>query len=387
MRPTAAAKEVRSALNAIPLLVPQLPDARALLPYLRQIDRNHWYSNFGPLVRQLEARIGASFADAGARGVAIVTVSNATAGLELALRALGLPANAYVLVPAFTFVATATAVLSAGLTPICADVDASTWQLSPEIAEAACKVADISAVLPVCVFGQSVSTGAWDAFHTRTGIPVVIDAAAAFGNLLDPGPTCAVFSMHATKPLSAGEGGFVATRSPVFAEAITQLSNFGINLTRPNVAPIGVSTTIGINAKLSEYHAAVGLASLDVWPQTVARRKGLFVEYKEIMERRCGNSVRFQDAPADAIRSVLAFVSGDGRTRSNIEAALATRKIGTRRWYCPTVDQHPAFAHIDHLPIITAHEIGDRVVGIPFHLFLDKVAMERVAGAIRAGLT
>jgi len=103
----------------IPLMMPSLPTARELLPYLERIDAARWYSNFGPLVSEFEARIAASFASAGP--CRVVSLSSCTAGIELALRALALPAGAPILVPALTFIATASAVRCAGLSPVSAD--------------------------------------------------------------------------------------------------------------------------------------------------------------------------------------------------------------------------------------------------------------------------
>jgi dTDP-4-amino-4,6-dideoxygalactose transaminase len=370
----------------VPLLVPILPAADKLQPYLARIDANRWYSNFGPLVNELEMRLAQSFADDASPIPKVVTVSNATAGIELALRALNLPANAYVLVPAFTFVATAIAVLSAGLTPICVDVDADTWQLTPAIAEDALARADIQAVLPVCVFGREQPGAEWSAFHARTGIPVVIDAAAAYGNQIDPGPTCAVFSMHATKPLSSAEGGFVVTRSDGLAESIRQLSNFGINLTRPDVAPIGTSTMVGVNAKLSEYHAAIGHASLDVWPESARMRRKVYARYADELSEAGNGGIAWQDADSTTIRSVCAFVLRSRSIRDTLEVACANAGVATRRWYCPTVDQHPAFRHLDPLATPTAYQIADRLLGVPFFPTMDERAQSMVARLVHDSL-
>jgi dTDP-4-amino-4,6-dideoxygalactose transaminase len=240
--------------------------------------------------------------------------------------------------------------------------------------------------MPVCVFGRAQPAEEWAAFHSKTGIPVVIDAAAAFGNQHDPGPTCAVYSMHATKPLSSGEGGFVATRSQAMAEAIRQLSNFGINLTRPEVSAIGTSTMIGVNAKLSEYHAAVGHASLDAWPQNARRRRDLYTSYSGALREACGDEATWQDTDAQSVRSVCALLMPSRVVRNRAETALADAGVATRRWYCPTVDQHPAFAHIDHLPTLVAHDLADRLLGVPFYLGLDTASCNLVAATLEKAL-
>ena len=364
----------------IPLLVPELPTLDALTPYLRRIDQRRWYSNFGPLVSELEARIAASFRQPGQlQPSCAVTVGNATSGIELALRALKLPHDSLVLVPALTFVATATAVLSAGLTPVVADVDAEQWLLTPEIALDASRRLPLRAVIPVATFGCAQDARAWARFHAATGLPVIIDAAAAFGNQLDPGPTCAVFSLHATKPLAAGEGGVVVTHDATFAATVRQLSNFGIDLSGEEGVPVGSTTLVGTNAKMSEYHAAVGLASLDVWPQTVALRRALADRYHSLLVGTLGSSIRWQQMPVDAVRSVCCVLLESSIHRDRAEAVLTERGIATRRWYLPLINQHPAFQHIQHLPTPCAEDLAQRLLGIPFHVALSEQDMNEIA--------
>ena len=105
----------------IPLLIPDMPLAEELLPWLKRIDATRWYSNFGPLVRELEGALIGMFALRNDKALHLTTVSNCTAGLELALIALDLKPGSRVLVPALTFVATATAVIRAGHVPVIAD--------------------------------------------------------------------------------------------------------------------------------------------------------------------------------------------------------------------------------------------------------------------------
>lgn len=364
----------------IPLMMPSLPTADELLPYLRRIDAARWYSNFGPLVSEFESRITASFASAGP--CRVVSVSSCTAGIELALRALSLPAGAPVLVPALTFIATASAVRCAGLSPVVADVDPRLWLLTPETARAAVRGIGARAVIPVTTFGAEQDGAAWSAFARDTGVPVIIDAAAGYANQRDPGPTCAVFSLHATKPLAAGEGGFVVTRDAGLAHAIRRLTNFGINLDRPADGPIGTAVATGTNAKLSEYHAAVALASLDQWPAIAAERNALYARSVRAAQSACGGRLALQSAPADTVRSVCAYLFPDGATRDRAEAACHGRGIGTRRWYLPTIDRQPAFGHVAHLPTPHAEEIGERLLGVPFYPGLPGSAIDEIAAAL-----
>jgi hypothetical protein len=231
--------------SRIPLLVAQLPDTDALLPYLRQIDANRWYTNFGPLVTQLEQRFAASLA-ATPEAPKAISAASGTAGLELVLGALELPTGANVLLPALTFVATATAVIRSGYRPLIGDVDASSWLLTPETAREYAARHRVDAVMPVATFGNPQDVEAWDAFVADTGIPVVIDAAGAYGNQRVGRRCHVVFSLHATKALAAGEGGMVVSYDHALAARVRRLSNFGIDLERGSQVFVA-----GENGKLS----------------------------------------------------------------------------------------------------------------------------------------
>jgi dTDP-4-amino-4,6-dideoxygalactose transaminase len=368
----------------VQLLTAQLPALDKLAPYLERVDRNGWYSNFGPLVQELELRLAVSFRTRGRNGAHAITVGNGTAGIELALRALKLPAGTPVLIPALTFVATATAVLSAGLTPIVCDVDARSWLLTPDLASRALERVPVRAVVPEATFGCPQDTDGRSRYHDRTGLPVIIDAAAGFGNQLDCGPTCSVYSLHATKPLAAGEGGFVVTRDPKFASDVRQLSNFGINLAEENSAPVGAVTMVGTNAKMSEYHAAVGLASLDAWSDNSARRRALYRAYTDSIRAIPGLATTWQEAPVNCVRSVCCLLLESGRDRNRAEAILADAGVATRRWYLPLIDRHPAMSEIAHDPTPVADDIAERLLGIPFHLKLDDQAKAIVISALTA---
>ena len=155
----------------VPLLVPDMPPPQALLPWLERMHAARHYSNFGPLVRELESAFAQRFA---VHEEQLTTVTNATLGMELVLQTLDLAPGSRVLVPAFTFVATATAVVRAGHVPVLADVDADTWLLTPAIARAACAATRIHAVLPVATFGMPHHMPAWQQFEQDTGMPVVM---------------------------------------------------------------------------------------------------------------------------------------------------------------------------------------------------------------------
>lgn len=369
--------------SRIPLLVPDMPLAEELLPWLKRIDATRWYSNFGPLVRELEGALIGMFALRSDRALHLTTVSNCTVGLELALIALDLKPGSKVLVPALTFVATATAVIRAGHVPVIADVDARSWLLTPAIARAALQSTDLAAVLPVATFGCPHEIEEWNTFIAETGLPVVIDAAAAFGNQWECGRTTLVFSLHATKSLAAGEGGVVVSRDFDLIARIRKLSNFGINLDPHEVTPIGQVDIPGTNAKMSEYHAAIGLANLAKWPALAATRIELHARYAARLGEVAGLNPRWQRVPAETVRTLMCFRVRSGGLREAIEVACAAAGIETRRWYLPPLNRHFAFSH---LPIAgTLHEsnrLFNELVGLPFHVRLTPADIDAIVKAV-----
>jgi dTDP-4-amino-4,6-dideoxygalactose transaminase len=367
--------------QGIPLLVPQLPDRQALEPYLDRIDLSRHYSNFGPLVQELEQRLAAQYTAQSSLPLEVVTVSSATAGLELALSSLELPPGSRVLVPALTFVASLTAILRAGHLPVICDIDPQSWLLTPEIADRSLQHGDCQAVIAVATFGQAQDTQAWSAWQQRTGIQVIIDAAAAYGSQwVEAVDIPVVFSMHATKSLAAGEGGFVVTGQSDQRRMIKELSNFGINLSPDKDHPVGHLSYAGTNAKLSEYHAAVGLASLNSWQAQANRRHAVFVQLRDTLQQSCGDALTWQQGPAPAAPTTFSVRLGSSLRRQHLEQSCAVSNISTRRWYQPLLHQHAAkVGPIVHLPTPTAEAVSADLIGLPFFPTLTKVQMAEIS--------
>src|SRR6202521_16823 len=168
----------------------------------------------------------------------VTTVANATLGLTLALTAQDARPGTLCAIPAWTFIASAHAAMMAGLIPYFVDVDENTWAVDPEsITDVIARApAEVGAVMPVVPFGQPIDVAAWDRFRSRSGLPVVIDAAAGF-DAITPGSTPAVISLHATKAFGVGEGGFIMSTDTSIIREIRTRSNFGFAVTREAVAP------------------------------------------------------------------------------------------------------------------------------------------------------
>jgi len=360
-------------MHMIPVMRPMLPAAERLLPYLKQIDSARIYSNFGPLALAFERRLAAHF---GQPEAAVTTVANATLGLALALLAQQVRPGALCMLPAWTFVASAHDVRLAGLVPYFAAVDARTWGLdAASAAELLARApAQVGAVMPVAPFGQPIDFVAWDRFRASTGIPVVIDAAAGFDSLA-PSETPAVVSLHATKALGVGEGGFVASTDQSLIAEIRTRANFGFRGGRTAVAA-------AMNAKLSEYHAAVGLAALDEWPQARAEWTAAAGAYRRALPE--SNRVRFQDGFGESWISSTCNLSFAASTAAQVEGVLTSARIDSRSWWGTGAHAHPATAACPRLPIPATEKLAHSTIGVPMFRDMTAADIGRVADCIRA---
>jgi len=354
---------------------PLLPDADALLPYLRALDRTRWYSNHGPLLRRLESRLAARLA---VPDGAVACVANGTQGLILALRALEAPAGSLCLMPAWTFAATPSAARAAGLIPYFVDVDAESWALDPDRARAALAgtPGPVGAVIPVAPFGAPMDVAGWDEFAAETGIAVVRDAAAAIDTAA-AGATPAVVSLHATKPLAAGEGGLVLTRDPTLAARIRALANFGFEGGRD-------SRHAGTNAKMSEYAAAVGLAALDGWAARRAALARLSAAYRSELGDLPG--IAFSPGFGSGwVSSTCSVVLPSGWTE-RIRDGLDRAGIEARPWWQGGCHVHPAFADCPREALPATEELAARTLGLPFSADMTRTEVARVGDALANAL-
>lgn len=355
--------------ETLTLLRPRMPGAEQLRPYLERIDHAAWYTNFGPLSQQLESDLSRILDSS--RPPQVATAASGTIALELALAALQLKPGSKVLLPSLTFPATATAICRAGHVPVFADVDSQTWALEEQTARSAAD--QIDAVVPVAIFGRPVDTPGWDSFTRDTGIPVVVDAAGAFGNQFPGATTTTVYSMHATKAFACGEGGFVASHDKEHIRRVWVGSNFGFDS--------GEVSYPGTNGKLSEYHAAIALAALEDWPEARRQRLALLSAYSSALTPLRGK-VEEHAAGQRWVRSVQVVRIPAGIDDSTV-AAMAGLGIETRRWYFPPVHEQPAFANhqrLGDLPV--TRRLTKQLIGLPFHPSLPENAPTRVAEAL-----
>jgi dTDP-4-amino-4,6-dideoxygalactose transaminase len=331
-----------------------MPSSAEILPYLQEIDENGWYSNYGPLVTRLEEQLGRSL---GLTGSGVVTTANATVGLTAALLARRAPAGSFCIMPSWTFAATPHAARAAGMTPWFHDVDRRTWALNPDaVTETLKRIAcPVGAVMVVSPFGAPIDIQAWQALEDRIGIPVVVDAAAGFDSA-QASPVPFVVSLHATKILGAGEGGFIATTDLELRKRVRACCNFGFSGSR-------TAELQALNAKMSEYHAAVALANLRSWPATRQRHVRIMAWYRQAISRLPEVSV--QPAYGDAWASGTTSVVLPPRTLARVVRYLSHRGIDTRAWWGQGCHSQPAFADCPRGALPVTEDLGARVLGLP----------------------
>lgn len=353
------------------------------MPYLRRIDTTRVYTNWGPLALEFEERLNKRFSlPVGG----VVSAGSGTSALTAAiLAAAGRAAGGrrVAIVPAFTFVATATAAELCGYTVRIADVDPETWQLDAEEVAARTDLDEVGVVVPVAPFGRPVPQEAWLEFRERTGIPVVVDGAAMFEAATDQteqalGRLPVAMSFHATKAFATGEGGCVASTEIRLNERACQALNFGFYERRDSATP-------SLNGKLSEYHAAVGLAELDGWTEKRDQLESVVALYVDAFAN-VGLVDRLVSPPTVGL-SYMLFRADDITESESVRRILRARGIDYRLWYGGGVHEHTHFAGAGHGRLDTAEALAARLIGLPTAPDLAAAEVRRIAEAARVGAT
>lgn len=368
-------------MSYIPFLRPKLVTADEVLPYLRRIDESRVYANFGPLNAEFERRILAEyFENLGS----VTTVHNATVGLMLAIDAVKRPSARYAVMPSFTFAATPQAALWCGLEPYFVDIRAGDFCADEHaIAEVVGRLGDdVAVVVPYAAFGSACSLNFYRELQS-IGVPVVVDAAASFGTSLSdqqfgagfPGPV--VFSFHATKAFGIGEGGIVYSADTKCLEQVRQASNFCFSASR-------TSEGRGLNGKLSEYGAAVGLATLDRYSEKMVERQRVYRAYVEAMSERgmFDRGWSLQDTCGEVPHQFMGTLCPAGSVNSDCVRVLEARRIQARTYFSPACHQQPAFEAFPATTMAVTNDIAKRILNLPLWEDIQVAEVLRVVDAI-----
>jgi dTDP-4-amino-4,6-dideoxygalactose transaminase len=269
-----------------------------------------------------------------------------------------------------------------GYEPYLLDVDADSWALDPVNLLSHPILERTGVVVPVAPYGRPIRHADWTKFREKTNIPVVIDAAAAFDTIsmspdryLGDIPVC--FSFHATKSFCCGEGGAVVCRDGNLIFRTMRALNFGFAGSRNSV---GAST----NGKMSEFHAAVGLAELDTWAD---KRKALRLtaqRYRAQMDR-LGLGSRFI-LPPDIGATYALFRCQNADEMHRVMSKLAECRIEHRLWYGNGLHRETYFVGIGRDELGVTEHLTATVLGLPMIIDLSDSAIERIGSAVGAGL-
>jgi len=336
----------------LPVFIPKLPTVDELLPYLREIEASRYYSNFGPMVLRLHSELAKYF---GVRVDQVVTLANATLALEGAVATSSSKETQW-LSPSWTYAATNLALERCKVEFEFGDVDQD-WRLIPKDS--------CSAIMDVCSFGDNLKL---DRF-TNPNQTILVDAAASFpafknsGQLLNEhaGPIGVVVSFHPTKVLPGVEGGVFISNRPSWVEQIETWSRFGMQ------RESRVSQSVGTNAKMSEYQAAVILASIESYKRLESDWIHLHNCARDI-----SSSLGLNTHPA-MDRNMLSsywIIQSEPESIRELEEVALRRKFETRRWWEFGCHQMPTFSNRNKFTLPMTDRIAETTLGLPFHLFM-----------------
>jgi dTDP-4-amino-4,6-dideoxygalactose transaminase len=339
---------------------PNICNREDFLKRVGQILDNRWLTNNGPMVQEFERRI-TDYLDV----KHCVAMCNGTIALEIAIRALGLTGE--VIVPSWTFVATAHALYWQGITPVFADIDLATHNLDPE-AVLRMITPRTTGIIGVHLWGRAAPVDELQAIADEHGLRLMFDAAHAFGSTYHGQSIgcfgeCEVFSFHATKAFNTMEGGAVTTNNDELAEAMRLMRNFGFagydNVIHP-----------GTNGKMIEACAAMGLANLDGFGEVVAINTHNHTAYREALANIPGITLLDYD-PAERNNHHYVVIEVNDAcpvSRDAIIAALHSENILARKYFSPSCHKMMPYRELfPHVGMLLPHSeaVADRVIVLP----------------------
>jgi dTDP-4-amino-4,6-dideoxygalactose transaminase len=307
---------------------PNLCDTRRLSERFEGILQRRWLTNDGPMVREFEQKI------ADITGVRhCITMCNATVALEIAIRALGFRGE--VIVPSYTFIATAHALQWQEITPVFADIDPNTYNIDPGCLDRLI-TPRTTGIIGVHVFGRPCNTQAIESSAERHGLKVLYDAAHAFGcshgnKMIGNFGECEILSFHATKFLNSFEGGAILTNNDDLADKVRLMRNFGFT---------GYDQVmyLGTNGKMTEVCAAMGLTSVEGMEGLIRLNRSNYEQYRAHLQRIPGLSlIDFTTTEKRNYHYIVVQVD-DSRSplnRDELVAVLHADNVLARKYFWP----------------------------------------------------
>lgn len=358
---------------------PNIGDRDRLISRVNDILDRRWLSNDGPMVKEFEAKISEFL------GVKhVVAMCNATVALEIACRALDLKGE--VIVPSYTFIATAHALQWQEITPVFCDMDPSTHNIDPSKIERLI-TPKTTGILGVHVWGRGCDTEAIEDIAKRRNLRVMYDASHAFacskgGRMLGNFGECEVFSFHATKFINCFEGGAVVTNNDELAGKMRLMRNFGFQ---------GFDNVIylGVNGKMSEVHAAMGLTNLEAVEDIISVNRGNYEAYLTGLAEVPGISViKYDSDQRNNYQYVVIEVDPEicPKNRDEIVEALHKENIIARKYFWPGCHKMEPYRSLQpkaSLLLPQTERVAARVIVLPTGQAVDRETVARVCEIIR----
>lgn len=349
-----------------------LPDKNKYKKYIDKIYDSSWITNNGPLVKELEKRLAEHL---GVKN--IILVSNGTAALEIAYRTLGL--KGFAITTPFSFVATTSSLVTNGILPIFADIDPKTLNIDVNNIEK-CITPNTEAIVPVHVFGNACDVEGIERISKKYNLKVVYDASHTFGvkykgeSILNYGDI-STLSFHATKLFHTIEGGALIINDDSLVEKARYLINFGIE--NQDSIP-----ELGINAKMNEFEAAMGLCMLDELDDIMHKREVVYNKYQSALE----NLVQLQERDENCSKnySYFSIVLKDETELLKVQKDLNTKNIFPRRYFSTSLDSLKYIEPKQYMPI--SRDISTRILCLPIYPELTSSEQANIISIIKESL-
>ena len=371
--------------DPIPVNRPLLPKTEHLATYLSTIDSNRQYTNHGELSKLLIQRLSRLM---GVEMKNICLTASGTIGLLGAIYSIAGRAKKdrpFAICPGYTFIATASAVEMAGYQPYFVDVNLYTWEIDPLLILNHPMLDRVGLVIVAAPYGKNIQQQGWEDFYNQTGIPVVIDAAGSFEAICknfkrQRGVIPTVVSMHATKSFSTGEGGLILCKDQSIIERAFASINFGFHGCRESI-------TANTNGKMSEYHAAIGLAEIDGWNQKSSELRRVADLYMTFSSK-FGIADRIITAPQISSSYVI-FMAENAEEGKVVQDSLHKENINFRHWYGPGLHLEPYYRtagnHL-HDNLLNTELLGKVLIGLPVAPDLSSDIIHKIILSLLSGV-
>ena len=372
--------------SEIPFIRPTFPGPAELTADIGEIIGANWFTNFGPKERQFAQALGEYLGP----DLHVATLANGTLALIAALHAtVGYGTQGrFLLMPSFTFAAVPQAAEWVGYRPWFIDIDPDTWQPSASSAQSVLersrdRVAGIVSTNALGVGNPDI--GEWENLAAEWDLPLVVDSAAGFGSAYADGTRiggrgdCEIFSFHATKPFSIGEGGALASRDARIVAQTNTFQNFGFGESWGSTGA-RQCMNLGINAKLQEINAAIGIRQLVGLGDRLASRRSVLEHYRSALAPL---GLRFHPNAEASSVFCASVCCESAEQKAAVLAGLRENTIQPRDYYNPPLHLHPYFVadreRVEAADLTVTEDVCARIVSLPVH---DHMAPEDVARVV-----